>query len=66
MTHIFKRLSRCALIMGLTALALYINVACLIFAHHHFFFRHGYFGARGIRNYTCGSFRGGRMRSVTD
>jgi hypothetical protein len=30
-----------------TALLLYTGLACLIFAHHRFFFRHAYFGGRG-------------------
>lgn len=32
---------------ALVALAVYATAACLIFAHHHFFFRHAYFGTQG-------------------
>jgi hypothetical protein len=47
MTHNSKDISQHAVTTRLAALSLYVTAACLIFAHHHFFFRHGYFGTRG-------------------
>jgi len=41
------RISYHAILTMLVALLLYATSACLIFARHDFFFRHGYFGTRG-------------------
>ncbi len=41
------RISHHAALAPLLALSIYATSACLIFAHHHFFFRHGYFGTVG-------------------